>query len=506
MKLVIDVSYYNDLSPAQWDLLHTVVDGVIIRLSYGLSQDSMAQKHIDSARRVGLPFAGYHWVDPTRELNSQVNFYRTVVDKYKPASMFNDFEQYWSDWAAYMQQDLATAYESRFTPDQLNSYYRQFSDATSNKLSIPVGSYSADWFISKYSPAMGNWVTQRNYWEARYFRYYDNAWWTARQKELGKDFEIAHMKELAAQAQIVKGIGRQFESYVEVKGLSPNIAYHLDWNVFTDEGYYRMFGVEPGSEPEPEPVTRDTYVVVSNEVGDQALRLRSAPSTTAAVVAGETAGTKLKLLEDPKLALSRVGVIDQWLNVEDPQARKGYVAAWFVDLVPMENPPSPDPEAKDPGSSKDLYVAVAPSVGTLGLRLRSEPHYDGPTIAGLKVGTRLKVLDDVEEAEPKIGVINFWLNVSEPGGLVGYVAAWYVEKIEESVPAPDPDQPEEDTSPTLISQDYKVVASALWVRDKPDGNKIGYLWKDEVITVTEIADKWAYFEKGWVFMAYLVAV
>ena len=98
------------------------------------------------------------------------------------------------------------------------------------------------------------------------------------------------------------------------------------------------------------------------------------------------------------------------------------------------------------------------------------------------------------------------MNVSEPGGLVGYVAAWYVEKIEESVPAPEPDQPEEDTSPTLISQDYKVVASALWVRDKPDGNKIGYLWKDEVIKVTEIADKWAYFEKGWVFMAYLVAV
>ena len=35
---------------------------------------------------------------------------------------------------------------------------------------------------------------------------------------------------------------------------------------------------------------------------------------------------------------------------------------------------------------------------------------------------------------------------------------------------------------------------------------MGYLWKDEVITVTEIADKWAYFEKGWVFMAYLVPV
>jgi len=504
MKLVIDVSYYNDLSPAQWDLLHNVLDGVIIRLSYGLSQDSMAQKHIDSARRVGLPYAGYHWVDPTRELNSQVNFYRTVVDKYHPASMFNDFEQYWSDWAAYMRQDLATAYESRFTPEQLNSYYSQFSDATTSKVSIPVGSYSADWFIDKYSPSMGNWVTKKNYWEARYFRYYDNAWWTSRQKELGKDFEITHVKELARQAQIVKGIGRQFESYIEIKGLSANIGYHLDWNVFTDEGFYRMFGVEPGSISEPAPVSQDTFVVVSKEVGDQALRLRSAPNTTAAVVAGETAGTRLKILGDPKLALPKVGVIDQWVNVEDPQARQGYVAAWFVDLVPLENPPSPEPVVGEPGTSKELYVAVAPSVGTLGLRLRSEPEFNGPTIKGLSVGTRLKVLDDIEEAEPKIGAIANWLNVSDPSGLVGYVAAWYVEKIEEPVEAPETEPPEEDTSPSLIKQDYKVVASALWVRDKPDGNKIGYLWKDEVITVTEIADKWAYFDKGWVFMAYLV--
>ena len=70
--------------------------------------------------------------------------------------------------------------------------------------------------------------------------------------------------------------------------------------------------------------------------------------------------------------------------------------------------------------------------------------------------------------------------------------------------APDPEPPEEITTPSLIEQKYKVVATALWVRDRPDGNKIGYLWKDEVITVTEIADKWAYFDKGWVYMAYLV--
>jgi hypothetical protein len=87
------------------------------------------------------------------------------------------------------------------------------------------------------------------------------------------------------------------------------------------------------------------------------------------------------------------------------------------------------------------------------------------------------------------------------------VAAWYVLKVEQKQPEPPPVlPPDPDVTPALIDQKYKVVAAALWIRDKPDGNKIGYLWKDEIITVTEIADKWAYCEKGWVFMTYIVPV
>jgi len=269
MKLVIDVSYYNNLSPAQWDLLATVLDGVIIRLSFGLNEDVMAEDHIVQANRVGLPYAGYHWVDPTRNLNQQVEFYKRMVAKHKPAGMFNDYEQYWTDWAAYMRQDLMAAYATRFTAAELNGYYSKFHTATKSGLGIPVGGYSADWFVSKYAPDMNKWVTQENYWEARYFRYYDVGWWQAKQKELGRDFDIQHMKEIGAYARIFKGIGRQFESYVEVGGLWDGVRYHLDWNVFADEGFGRMFGVavdaQPESEPEPEPEPLfKTYTVRTN--------------------------------------------------------------------------------------------------------------------------------------------------------------------------------------------------------------------------------------------------
>jgi hypothetical protein len=129
----------------------------------------------------------------------------------------------------------------------------------------------------------------------------------------------------------------------------------------------------------------------------------------------------------------------------------------------------------------------------------------------------LKVLEPAATAIPKIGVFGQWLNVSDPNNLVGYVAAWYVVKVttspptSTSTPTSTPTSTSDPSTRTelttgMIVQKYKVVASALWIRDKPDGNKIGYVWKDEIITVTEIADKWAYFEKGWVYMTYIVPV
>ena len=496
MKLVIDVSYYNNLSPAQWDLLAPILDGVIIRLGFGLSQDTMAQTHVDSANRIGVPYAGYHWVDPTRDLNSQVSFYKSIVEKFRPASMFNDFEQYWTDWAAYMRQDLGTAYATRFSPTQLNSYYSKFYEESKRNVNIPVGNYSADWFISKYSPEMGNWVTKPNYWEARYLRYYDSAWWMAKKNELGKDFDINKISEIARQAKIVKGIGRQFESYIEVKGLGDNIGYHLDWNVFSDNGFFRMFGIDPDKEPIPRDA--DVYVVVSPKVGNQALRLRTRPNISSEVLAGEIAGTKLKILGNAQLVIPKVGVMGKWLKVLDPQGRKGFVAAWFVNLVPSEPPPPPPVE---------LFVAVAQEVGTLGLRLRAQPNTTSATLAGEAVGTNLKVLEDIDAAPLKIGVYGQWLNVSDPNGLVGYVAAWYVVKVDPPQATSIHERPTEIVErPGLIEKKYKVIDSALWVRDKPGGSKTGYLWKDEIITVTEVADKWAYFGKGWVNMTYLVPV
>ena len=253
MKIVLDLSYYNELTPARWDLLAPVIDGVIVRLGFGITLDNMADDHIIQCHRINKPYAGYVWSDPTRTVIDQVGMVQKAISLHSPASVFLDCEQYWRDWGAYMRGDYAAAYATRFTPAQLNDFYLKNYNATKAGVSIPVGNYSADWFIDRYAPAMAKWIFKENYWEARYLRYYDAAWWNAKKKELGQPFDVKYMKDIAAYVPIVRGIGRQFESYIQIKGFTEWAGWHMDWNVFTDESYYRMFNQQV-SIPEPPPV------------------------------------------------------------------------------------------------------------------------------------------------------------------------------------------------------------------------------------------------------------
>ena len=283
MKLGIDISYYNLLTPNQKAIVKDICDFVIVRLSYGLTQDSKAEEQVNWVRAMGLKLGGYHWTDPTRSYISQAAFAKTMVDKFKPDCWYGDFEQYWRDWAAYMRQDLAEAYRTRFTPLQLETWHKQFWTAIEGSIrDIPVGIYSADWYMLKYAPALKPWVITKNYWEARYTRYYD--------PEVDKLFigqgeiEPAIFRDLAfTKLSIPNGIIRQFSSYALVKGFALMQGYHLDWNMATDAGYERMFNSEiiivPPNDPPPVAFPAGLFKVTA-----AAVWIRSEPSMTGSKV------------------------------------------------------------------------------------------------------------------------------------------------------------------------------------------------------------------------------
>jgi len=249
-------------------------------------------------------------------------------------------------------------------------------------------------------------------------------------------------------------------------------------------------------------------VRVSDQIGSSYLRLRLQPESIANTLASEPSGTILGVLEPRAIAQPRIGMYGQWLQVQDPQGRQGFVSAYYVqeysppvpgpvsavqedqdtELIPITDLPvlrpartaqvkEMDPELtplpaiqRQVGESelmsfsemspKSLRVKVSNSVGARSLRLRSTPSLSGPVLGVLPADTQLAILEPEEQALTKLGVFNQWLNVKDNNDRQGYVAAWFVEPIL-SIPvknAPVPNPPVEIKPNTVSLYDVPTLA------------------------------------------------
>ena len=246
-------------------------------------------------------------------------------------------------------------------------------------------------------------------------------------------------------------------------------------------------GGNPPSQPAPVPAT-GLYVRVEAAV-TAGLSLRSAPMISALAMASEAPGTLLHCLEPDLVALPKIGVSDQWLQVGDPNGLEGFVAAWYVekasagapapvqtpDPLPPQGPvPTPPPQPVPPAHPvpvppappASLTVLVSESIGPVGLRLREQPETNANTVTILPAGAALNVIEPTSQAMPKIGQINQWLNVRDGKGYTGYVAAWYVE-ISAS-PEPSPQPPPSSGGLTVIVSSQ--ASAGLRLRDQANAN------------------------------------
>jgi hypothetical protein len=174
----------------------------------------------------------------------------------------------------------------------------------------------------------------------------------------------------------------------------------------------------PESTPPPSaPVTPEALtVLVSQCVGPAGLHLRERPDGNSDSLTILSAGVELTSLEPADQALPKIGQAGQWLNVRDGSGTSGYVAAEYVESRDMPVA-APAPQ---------LLTVLVSSQASGGLNLRDRPSENGSIREILMPGTLLTVLEPAVTAQAKIGVVNQWLNVKLPGGMTGYVAAWYV--------------------------------------------------------------------------------
>jgi hypothetical protein len=219
--------------------------------------------------------------------------------------------------------------------------------------------------------------------------------------------------EPSSSAQLKIGV---YGQWLNIKDSQGNAGYVAAWYVQASP---------PAAAPQPPPTPPASSqaagplsVVVSASVGPNGLRLRDQPSLSGNQVTMESAGTHLTVLEDASQARPKVGVQNQWLNVQDASGESGYVAAWYVEL----------PAAPTGGTGAYPMTVTVASQASAGLRLRVQPSSTADTITTLNPGTLLTVLEGTAQASAKIGIQNQWLNVRDPQGNIGYVAAWYVQR------------------------------------------------------------------------------
>jgi hypothetical protein len=82
-----------------------------------------------------------------------------------------------------------------------------------------------------------------------------------------------------------------------------------------------------------EPPKDKLTVVVSEAVGTSGLRLRKTPSKGGTLVMVLKAGTRLAVVEPANKAKAKVGKINQWIYVREPNGNRGYVGAEYVKLA-----------------------------------------------------------------------------------------------------------------------------------------------------------------------------
>ncbi|MBU1661209.1 MAG: hypothetical protein KKD28_07030 [Chloroflexi bacterium] len=179
-------------------------------------------------------------------------------------------------------------------------------------------------------------------------------------------------------------------------------------------------GATPPPPPEPKPkvaVPQDTFFVYGTADG---LAFRADPVISGALISRLPLSVKLISLEAKATGKKKVGVVNEWLHVQDPDGNQGYVAAWYLTL----NENEVEESATVPVTGDKGFV-VNPTTDGLAFRLSTqvEPH---TLIKRLPVSAKLIVQEPIEQAKKKVGVQGEWLKVKDISGKVGYVAAWYV--------------------------------------------------------------------------------
>src|SRR5689334_14501405 len=115
---------------------------------------------------------------------------------------------------------------------------------------------------------------------------------------------------------------------------------------------------------------------------------------------------------------------------------------WFDSYSSQLPDPPKMTKVPVPAEKYSLYAAQDD------LALRADPSLGGYLWKRMLMGTELICLEPKATAKTKVGVNNQWINVQDPNGDQGYVAAWYVSETKaQPIPSAPAIAPASPTAP-----------------------------------------------------------
>jgi len=224
------------------------------------------------------------------------------------------------------------------------------------------------------------------------------------------------------------------------------------------------------------------------------LALRADPSVGGYLWKRMKANSDVKSLEDAATTKAKLGQQGQWLHIQDSTGQQGYIAAWYVsenkDAKPAAPPAAPQPASSPQGAATPATPSApaAPATSTAAsaakvpvppgamellpteeVAFRMQPVVaDSTLIRRVPPTDKFISLEPTDQTIKKVGVTGQWLNVQDPTGKQGYVAAWYVKYASgataqaQAVAAP----PADPNAPVTVRTTIELVA----LRKKPEVN------------------------------------
>jgi hypothetical protein len=150
----------------------------------------------------------------------------------------------------------------------------------------------------------------------------------------------------------------------------------------------------------------------------------------------------------------------------------GHKSAGAGPSTPASVTPTAQPKVAVPADALTVYATGSD------LALRADPAVSGNVVTRLALNSALLGLESKSTALAKVGQQNQWLQVQDPAGNQGFVAAWYVSTSvtgtdQQAVPAagPTPAAPAPATPATSAQADNALIVTpttdGLALRDQP---------------------------------------